>query len=565
LQVVQNGGVDVILNNYSNRSTPSSITFTPQGIRFFGEDSKNQAIQHFKTTITSFKHLLDGKIKEEQDYISCKLSISHHHLSVKIGEHRYDAIQLYTMFLASLKNQIVNNGVNIGKCVISVPGTYTSHQRELVIYAAKIAGFLDVEVISETLAAGMTYLAKNHKGVEQKRLIVDVGYSQFTISLLNISEKKVIVEKSFIDHSIGGRVIDKILCDELLKKVGFEFDTHSKPYQRVLKECEKLKKILSANNLVNVNIESITEDKDINTTIKREEFERWIGDLLERLSFDVHKFLSKLKKDKYDSVELIGGSSRVPIIKNLISKKVGMETSTTLNQDEAISIGNAFLSTAFIKRLNDSYYQLKDLNLNSINLHIGDQYYEMFTKYEQTPIQKFIDLEVNDDFEIEAKSKHSYLGRWKISRFNPQAGSLVRIQVGVSLGGILNVVSVHQGGLNEQSNFTKMFSKRENEFEATNQLKVSRAQIVSKEQLNHYVTVEKKLQEIDNNDRINKETKNLLESKIYRTRRNLKEDQQDKLGPILDQLEDWLYEDGDEAPTDEYRAKIAYIEELLKQ
>lgn len=551
----------MILNNYSNRSTPTSITFTPQGTRLFGEDSKNQSIQNFKTTITSFKHLLDGRAKHEQEYVSFVLSHSSKHpVSVKIQDHSYDPVQLYAMFLGNLKDQINASGVKIGKCVISVPGTYTPLEREVVIQAAAIVGLSDVEVVSEVLSSGMTYATKNHEGTDKKHVIVDIGYSQMTISLLSIGERKVVVEKSLIDDSVGGRVIDKIICENLLKKLGLNFDIASKPYQRVLKECEKFKKVLSANNVVSVNIESVSEDRDIITSIKREELEDWLSGLLGKINHNIDKFLSK--SDQFDSVELIGGSSRVPIIKTLISQGFGLEISTTLNQDEAISVGNAFLSAAFTKQLDKSHYELKDFNQHIVTLRIEDTEYEVFHKNRKIPQEKFIEVEAMGDFEIDARSKHLHLGRWSITNFKQEAPALVRVSVELSINGLISITSAHQGKINTQSKFSKMFTKK-SEFEPLNELKVKKHHLFKRQQFHHYLSTESRLQQIDDEDKTNKETKNQLESKIYRTRRKLTEEQLKVIGPVLDQLEDWLYEDGDEASTEEYRAKIKYIDGLL--
>lgn len=471
------------------------------------------------------------------------------------------------MFLGNLKQQILSaTGENIGKVVISVPGIYNSYQRELVLEAAGIVGLKDVCVISEALASGMTYATKNvlPGSGEKKHVIVDVGYSQMTISLLSIDERKVVVEKSFIDETIGGRVLDKILCDCILEKVGLKFEIQSKPCQRVLKEAEKLKKILSANNVVSINIENVTEDKDINTSVTREEFEEWIQLVLAKIDMDIVKFLGK--NDKYDSIELIGGSSRVPSIKEHISKGFGAEISTTLNQDEAISFGNAYLSTAFTKKLDKTHYELKDINQYNISFHIKDQIFEGFHKHKKFPQTRFIDFQIDGDFEIEAKSKHSHLGIWSISNFNAKGPQLVRLEFEISLDGIIDIISASQGELITQSKFSKMFnSKKSNEFESVHNLKVQKARIFKNKTLDHYISIENNLQQIDYNDKINKETKNLLESTIYKTRRNLTQQQQSTIGPILDQLEEWLYDEGDDAPTEDYRTKLAYIDELTKQ
>ncbi|CAM9013091.1 unnamed protein product [Wickerhamomyces anomalus] len=503
-------------------------------------DSKNQSVQNFENTITCFKQFLNNSnLAKEQEFISCKLAHPKHHQLgiVKVNDRSYEAVQVYAMFLGYLKQQIINNGVNIGKCVISVPGSYTPHERELVLIAASLVGLGDVDLCSEVLASGLTYAVRNHEGdVAKKHVIVDVGYSQMTISLLKIGERKVEVEKSFIDDSIGGRVIDKVICDQLLQKVGLKFDVHSKPYQRVLKECEKFKKVLSANNIVSVNIESIKEDKDIIT-----------------------------RPLKFESVQLIGGSSRIPSIKNLISQGFKKELSTTLNQDEAISLGCAYLSSVFTKKLEKSHFELKDFNHHTITISIGDNptHYDLFHKNRQIPQRKFIDVEVLEDFTIEAKTKHKSLGKWFISNFNPEAPSLVRINAELSADGMIKINSVYQGEVNTQSRFSKMFTKK-NEFEPLNELKVKKLPLFVKKQLHHFKSVEISLEKNDNEDKVNKETKNQLESKIYRTRDRLNEEQLAKIGKFLDEIEDWLlYGDGEDAPTAEYRTQIQAMDEAL--
>ncbi|CCH44234.1 Chaperone protein [Wickerhamomyces ciferrii] len=555
--------VDVLLNSYSNRSTPSSLTFTQQGIRLFGEDSKNQAIQNFKTTISQFKHLIKFNSLGELDFISAQLIKHNHELGFQLDNEFYGPVQLYSMFLGSLKTQIEENGIKIGKCIISVPGNYTSRERELVHIAGYIAGLKDLDVISESVAAGMTFATKNHESGtdEQKRIIVDVGYSQLSISLLRISERTIIVERSLVDNNIGGRIIDKLLCDNLLQKVGLNFEIHSKPYQRVLKECEKFKKILSANQFVSVNIENVTEDKDINTSIKREEFEEWINEILVRVQHDVSKFLHK--KDQFQSVELIGGTSRIPSIKDIISKGFKTELGLTLNQDEAISLGDAYLSAVFTKNLQQSHYKIQDLNLHKIDFFIHKEKFEnVFPKNKKIPQQQTLEFNIDNDFTIEARDKHIILGQWRLTGFDKSGPTFVQVQFLLNLQGELELIQADQVEQTTSSKFTSVFGGKD-QFQSVNQLKSQIVPLISKSHIHHFIKQEAKLQKIDLADKLNKETKNQLESTIYRTRRKLTNDElQSQYGSILDQLEDWLYEDGDEAPTETYKEKLAYLEQL---
>lgn len=240
-------------------------------------------------------------------------------------------------------------------CVIGVPHFWTDGQRRALLDAARICDLNVLRIMNETTAVALAYgIYKQDLPAEAEKprivAFVDVGHHATQVSVVAFNKGKLKVLAADHDTGFGGRQLDRLLRDhfiaEFKTKFGIDAASRPKPYQRLLDECEKLKKLMSANSqTLPLNIECFMEDKDVRGGVNREEMEAMAeaAGLWARLSALLQRLLSKakVKPGDLDSVEIVGGSSRVPRVKAIIKDVLGLDPRTTLNQDEAVSRGAA--------------------------------------------------------------------------------------------------------------------------------------------------------------------------------------------------------------------------------
>lgn len=267
---------------------------------------------------------------------------------------QFNATQLTAMFLSKVK-QITAGELKlpVADLVLSVPAWFTDVQRRALIDAAEIAGLKVLRLINDTTAAALGYgITKlDLPGPEEKPrrvAFIDVGHSTYTCSIVEFRKGELSVKATAFDRHLGGRNFDKALVDHLAKdfQEKYKIDIHSngKAVTRVQAAAEKMKKILSANQQAPLNIESLMNDIDVRAMITRAEFEAMVEPVLNKVTAPLEQALAeaKLNKEDIDVIEVVGGGSRVPAIKERIQAFFGKNLSFTLNQDEAIARGCAF-------------------------------------------------------------------------------------------------------------------------------------------------------------------------------------------------------------------------------
>jgi heat shock 70kDa protein 4 len=266
----------------------------------------------------------------------------------------YSATQLVAMFLGKLRDTAANElKTPVSDVVIAVPSWYTDVQRRSLIDAANIASLNPLRIINETTAVALGYgITKSDlPDPENPRhvIFIDVGHSNLTATVVAFAKNQLNVKSSASDRHLGGRDIDYALVQHFAAefKTKYKIDVLSNPKAtfRLIAGCEKLKKVLSANAEGNLSVESIMNDVDASSRLSREALEGLIGPVLERVSAPILKALedADLKPEQIDAIELVGGTSRVPAIKQRIQAIFGGRAlSTTLNQDEAVARGATF-------------------------------------------------------------------------------------------------------------------------------------------------------------------------------------------------------------------------------
>jgi heat shock protein 4 len=381
--VARHRGIDIITNEVSNRATPSLVAFGPKQ-RVIGEAAKTQETSNFKNTIGSLKRLIgrtlnDPQVQEiEKKFINAKLVDVNGTVGTEVtyrGEKAtFTFTQLVAMYLGKLRDiAAAELKTIVTDIVISTPVWFTEVQRRALIDAASIANLNVLRLINDTTAVALGYgITKSDlPEAENPRHVVfiDAGHADFTVSVVAFSKGQLTVKSTAYEANLGGRDIDYALVQHFAEefKTKYKIDVMSNPKAtfRLSAGCEKIKKVLSANAEAPLNVESIVTDVDATSKLTREELEGLIGHLLERIPAPIQRALadSGLTLDQIDAIELIGGSTRVPAIRQRIQEAFpGKTLSFTLNQDEAVSRGATFACAML-----SPVFRVRDFHVNDIN------------------------------------------------------------------------------------------------------------------------------------------------------------------------------------------------------
>lgn len=331
--------------------------------RFLGEAAKTQEISNLKNTVGSLTRLAgrtinDPDVQIEQEFVSAPLVEVNGQVGAQVtylGQKQvFTATQLIAMFLTKARETASKElRLPVNDMVIAVPAWYTDAQRRGIIDAAEVAGLKVLRLINETTATALGYgITKlDLPGPEEKPrrvAIVDIGHSNYTCSICEFKKGELKVISTAYDRHFGGRNFDQVIIEhfrqEFKEKNKIDINENPKARVRVAAAVEKLKKVLSANAMAPINIESLMNDVDVRGMLKREELEELVKPLLDRAHIPLEQALAeaKLTKDDIDFVELVGGCTRVPALKAIIQGFFGKTLNFTMNADEAIARGCAF-------------------------------------------------------------------------------------------------------------------------------------------------------------------------------------------------------------------------------
>ncbi|KAI8819335.1 Hsp70 protein-domain-containing protein [Fimicolochytrium jonesii] len=364
--VARNRGIDVIVNEVSNRATPSLVSFGEKQ-RYLGESAKTQEISNFKNTVGGLKRLIgrpfsDPDVKLEKKFINANLTEGERgEVAASVwfqeDQRQYTFTQLASMFLTKVKEFTSKEiSIPVTDAVISCPGWFTEHQRRALLDAADVAGINVLKVLNDTTASALGYgitkvdLPDPTDAKAKPRIVVffDLGYSSTQISVVSFVKGKLIVKGTAYDRNLGGRDFDEVLVQhytkEFTEKYKIDIASNAKAIFRLRQGCEKVKKILSANAVTVLNVECLMDDKDVSAQVQRSDYEEWASPLIQRLSAPLKAALDAagVTAEEVDFVELIGGSTRIPAVKQTLADLFGADKlSTTLNQDEAVARGCA--------------------------------------------------------------------------------------------------------------------------------------------------------------------------------------------------------------------------------
>jgi len=352
--VMEGGDPIVIPNAEGGRTTPSVVAFTKDGERLVGQVAKRQAVTNPQQTIFSIKRFMGRRMNEITDEVKkvpYKVKDGANGMAVvEIQGKRYTPPEISAMILQKMKQTAEDYlGHTVDKAVITVPAYFNDAQRQATKDAGKIAG-LDVQrIINEPTAAALAYGLDKKK--EEKVAVFDLGGGTYDISVLELAEGVFEVKSTNGDTHLGGDDFDQRLIDwlvaEFKRDQGIDLSKDPMAIQRLKEAAEKAKMELSSTTQTDINLPFITADqsgpKHLNLSLTRAKFEQLVDDLIKRTIPPMQQALKDAGLDpkQIDEVILVGGSTRIPKIQQIVKDFFGKEPNKSVNPDEVVAIGAA--------------------------------------------------------------------------------------------------------------------------------------------------------------------------------------------------------------------------------
>nr|XP_020446687.1 heat shock 70 kDa protein 4L isoform X2 [Monopterus albus] len=664
IAVARSGGIETIANEYSDRCTPACVSLASKN-RMIGNAAKSQIITNFKNTVHGFKKFHgrafdDPFVQTEKlklPYSLYKLANGNTGIKVRyLDEDKVFTVEQITgMLLTKLKETSESTLKKpVVDCVISVPSFFTDAERRSVFDASQIAGLNCLRLINDTTAVALAYgIYKQDLPTPEERprnvVFVDMGHSSFQVSITAFNKGKLKVLATAFDPYLGGRNFDEALvdyfCEEFKGKYKLNVKDNPRALLRLHQECEKLKKLMSANSSdLPLNIECFMNDIDVSSRMNRGQFEDLCAQYLMRVEVPLKAVLEQLKLSRDDiyAVEIVGGATRIPAIKERIAKFFCKDISTTLNADEAVARGCALqcaiLSPAFKVR----EFSITDVVPFPITLRwksptedgLGEC--EVFSKNHAAPFSKVITFHKKEPFDLEAfysspqdlPCPDHRIGCFSVQNVIAQPdgdSSKVKVKVRVNVHGIFSVSSASliekQKGEGEDMQ-TDSEPMVQNEGRAEDQTKMqvdqegqsqgdqqsedtgsSCKEVASGEKqdpaaggskpkvkvkstdlpivannirqldgdvLNSFVEYERQMIIQDKLVKELNDAKNAVEEYVYDLRDKLcgiyekyiTEEDSNRLTLMLEDTENWLYEDGEDQPKQVYEEKLDALKRL---
>uniref|UniRef100_A0A671SWM0 Heat shock 70 kDa protein 4-like n=1 Tax=Sinocyclocheilus anshuiensis TaxID=1608454 RepID=A0A671SWM0_9TELE len=582
--VARAGGIETVANEYSDRCTPSFVSFGPRN-RSIGAAAKNQVVTNCKNTVQGFKRFhgrafSDPYVQAEKSSLVFDLAqMPTGTTGIKVmymEEEKVFSIEQVTAMLLTKLKETAEAALKkpVADCVISVPSFFTDAERRSVMDAAQIAGLNCLRLMNDTTAVALAYgiYKQDLPAPEEKPRIVvfvDVGHAGYQVSVCAFNKGKLKVLGSAFDPELGGKDFDEVLvkyfCEEFAQK--YKLDVRSKPRAlvRLYQECEKLKKLMSANSSdLPLNIECFMNDIDVSGTLNRS-FEEFCAELLTKVEAPLRSIMeqTRLKKDDIYAVEIIGGASRITAIKERISKFFGKELSTTLNADEAVARGCALqcaiLSPAFKVR----EFSITEVVPYPISLKWtsaadeGISDCEVFPKNHAAPFSKVLTFYRREPFSLEAY----YNNPKELPYPDPTMGML----------GMLLCFASEDNKQEEKKNEPPQAKKAKVKTKTVDlPIENSLHWQLASETLNLFVENEGKMIMQDKLEKERNDAKNYVEEYVYEMRDKLhgvlenfvSEADRDSFSLKLEDTENWLYEEGEDQQKQVYIDKLAELKKL---
>jgi molecular chaperone DnaK len=531
--VMEGGDPVVIPNAEGGRTTPSVVAFTKDAERLVGQVARRQAITNPKNTVFSIKRFMgrkESEVKAEEKIVPYEVVSGPNGLAqVKVpnaGEKLFSPPEISAMILQKMKQTAEDYlGQTVEKAVITVPAYFNDAQRQATKDAGKVAGLDVLRIINEPTAAALAYGLDKKK--DEKIAVYDLGGGTYDISILELGDGVFEVKATSGDTHLGGddfdqRVIDW-LVDEFRKEQGIDLSKDAMALQRLKEAAEKAKMELSTTSSTDINLPFITATqegpKHLNVSLSRAKFEQLVDDLVQRTIPPMEKALADagVKPGDIDEVILVGGSTRIPKIQQIVKDFFGKEPHKGVNPDEVVAIGAAIQGGVLAGDVKDVL--LLDVTPLSLGIEtLGGVMTHLIQRNTTIPTRKtevFSTAEDNQTTveihvlqgEREMAMYNKTIGKFQLTGIPPAPRGVPQVEVtfDIDANGILNVSAKDRATGKEQK------------------IRIEASSGLSEQEIDRMVADAESHAEEDKRRREEVETRNRLDALTYEVEKNMKE------------------------------------------